>query len=412
MKASGKSSLFRFLPYYKPHLPMLALDMFCSAFLVLCDVVLPLIVGRITDMAVSDLTSLTGGYITRVALFYLTLRLLDVGANFFVSSYGHIIGVKMETAMRRDMFSHLQKLPFGYYSNTKIGQLMSRITTDLFDITEFAHHCPEMIFTAGLKIIISFSILVSFNIWLALAILASIPVMLIIHKIFKNRMREAFTQQRSQLGEMNARVEDSLLGIRVVKSFGNERVENEKFNRDNSRFLGVKKNAYYAMAGFHSMTRCFDGLMYLLVVVLGVVLLSHGQLSIGDFTSALLFVSTVLGSIKSLVDFSEQLQRGITSIDRFFEVLDVEPETDAPDAVDIQSVHGDISLHNVTFHYEDNTAEVLKDICIDIPAGASVALVGPSGGGKTTLCNLIPRFYDVDSGSISIDGRDIRYIPR
>jgi len=412
MNHSGKRTLLRFIPYYKPHIGMLTLDMLCSAFLVVCDIILPIIVGQLTDMAVSDLSSLTPRYITGIALFYLFMRLLDVGANFFVSSNGHIIGAKMETAMRRDMFAHLQKLPFGYYANTKIGQLMSRITTDLFDITEFAHHCPEMIFTAGLKITVAFCILCTYNLWLALAILASIPIMLIIHKLFKNRMRAAFALQRSQLGEMNARVEDSLLGIRVVKSFGNEKIENEKFARDNAKFLGIKANAYYAMAGFHSMTRCFDGLMYLLVVVLGVVLLTHNQLSIGDFTSSLLFVSTVLGSIRSLVDFSESLQRGITSIDRFFEVLDEQPEEDDPDAVDLPSVRGNITLEHVTFHYEDNATEVLHDICVDIPAGSSYALVGPSGGGKTTLCNLIPRFYNLDSGKICIDGVDIRKITR
>lgn len=405
-----KGTLARFLPYYKPHLLMLALDMLCASILVGCDVVLPVIVSYLTDTAINDITKVTTALILKIGTVYLAIRIIDVAANFFVQTGGHFIGTKIETRMRSDMFEHLQGLTFNYYSNTKIGQIMSRITTDLFDVTEFAHHCPEMVVTASLKIIVSAVILCGYNVNLAIAIFVFVPFLFIVFMIFRNKMKAAFKLQRSQLGEINAKVEDSLQGIRVVKSFANEELEKEKFEKDNKRFLKVKKRAYYFMGGFHCCTRFFDGIIYLLVSIYGIYLITKGSLSVGNFTASLLFVSTIMTSIRTIMDFNEQFQRGITGIERFFEIMDEPTEQDLPGAKELGHVKGDISLKNVSFYYEDSENLVLKNLNIDIPHGKNVALVGSSGGGKTTFCNLIPRFYDISDGEIMMDGENIKNI--
>ncbi len=405
-----KGTLARFLPYYKPHLLMLALDMLCASILVGCDVALPVIVSYLTDTAVNDITKITTALILKVGAVYLALRIIDVAANFFVQTGGHFIGTKIETRMRSDMFAHLQGLTFNYYSNTKIGQIMSRITTDLFDVTEFAHHCPEMVVTAALKIIVSAVILCGYNKKLAIAIFVFVPFLFVVFMIFRNKMKAAFKLQRSQLGEINAKVEDSLQGIRVVKSFANEELEKEKFEKDNKRFLRVKKRAYYFMGGFHCCTRFFDGIIYLLVSMYGIYLMTKGELSVGNFTASLLFVSTIMTSIRTIMDFNEQFQRGITGIERFFEIMDEPVEQDLPGAKELVNIKGDISFKNVSFYYEDSENLVLKNLNIDILHGKNVALVGASGGGKTTFCNLIPRFYDISDGEITLDGENIKNI--
>lgn len=405
-----KGTLSRFLPYYKPHLFMLALDMLCASILVGCDVALPVIVSYLTDTAVNDITKITTALILKVGAVYLALRIIDVAANFFVQTGGHFIGTKIETRMRSDMFAHLQGLSFNYYSNTKIGQIMSRITTDLFDVTEFAHHCPEMVVTAALKIIVSAVILCGYNKKLAIAIFVFVPFLFVVFMIFRNKMKSAFKLQRSQLGEINAKVEDSLQGIRVVKSFANEELEKAKFEKDNKRFLKVKKRAYYFMGGFHCCTRFFDGIIYLLVSMYGIYLMTKGELTVGNFTASLLFVSTIMTSIRTIMDFNEQFQRGITGIERFFEIMDEPVEQDLPNAKELDTVKGGISFKNVSFRYEDSEGFVLNNLNINIPQGKNIAIVGASGGGKTTFCNLIPRFYDIDGGEITLDGENIKNI--
>lgn len=402
------SIIRRFAVYYKPHIKEFILDMLCACLLVFCDIFLPLFVGYLTNLAVQDITLITPRIIIIVASMYLALRIADTLGNYFMQTVGHFIGAKMETQMREDMFCHLQKLSFSYYSNTKIGQIMSRITTDLFDVTEFAHHCPEMILVAFVKIVLAFIILSSYNFFFALTIIIMIPIMVSISLLYSKKMHKAFKDQRVQLGEINSKVEDNLLGIRVVKSFANEQLEEEKFRKTNSKFLTIKKRAYYHMAGFHSLTRFFDGFMYILVVVYGIFLVSKGKMHIGDFTASLLFVSGILASIKTLVDFAEQFQRGLTSIERYFEILDIEPERDSSDCRIINNIDGRITFENVFFNYEDNKTTVLANINLDIMAGENIALVGPSGGGKTTFCSLIPRFYNVEKGKILIDGFDIK----
>ena len=387
----------------------MVLDLFCAGLTTICDLVLPLIIRFITDKGINDMAGLTLEIILSLGSLYLVLLIIDAAANYFMADIGHVMGAKIETDMRRDLFGHLQKLSYSFYSNTKIGQLMSRLTTDLFDVTEFAHHCPEEFFIAGLKITVAFVILGNINIWLTLIIFSALPIMLITTGYFRRRMRKAFKQARVQTGEINAQVEDNLLGIRVVKSFANEAIEEEKFDVGNGIFLGIKKQTYRYMAGFQTTTRLFDGLMYILVVVGGSLFMINGAITLGDLMAYLLYVSTLLTSILRIVEFSEQFQRGMTGIERFVEIMDEPPEIkNAPGAKELINVKGDIRFEGVGFKYSDGNKEVLSNIDLHVKPGESIALVGPSGSGKSTLCHLIPRFYDVTSGRICIDGQDIK----
>ena len=408
--ASENMRIFkRFLPYFKPRLPVLLLDLFCASLTTVCDLVLPLIVRYITNMGATNLSALTVSMVVRLGLLYVLLRIVDTAANYFMQSVGHVMGTHIETDMRRDLFAHLQQLPHAYYSNTKIGQLMSRITSDLFDITEFAHHFPEELFITSIKVVIAFVILCGMNVPLTLIIFAMLPLMVLCSNHFAKPMQRTFKESRHQLGEINARVEDSLAGIRVVKSFANEDVEKEKFAGDNQAFLAVKKRMYHNMAGFHSVTRMFDGIMYIMVVCVGAVYMINGRITAADLVAYLLYVTTLLASVRRMVEFTESFQRGITGIERFVEIMDVDPGiADLPGAVELKSVKGELEFDDVSFAYEDGGGDVLSHISLRVKPGESVALVGPSGGGKTTLCNLIPRFYEVRSGTIRIDGEDIR----
>ena len=399
----------RFLPYYKKYWPVLALDLFCAAMTTLCDLALPMIVRNITDLATGDIALLTLGYVLRVGGVYLALRVVDAAADFYMSSQGHMMGAKIESDMRYDLFSHLQNLGFSYYSNTKVGQLMARITGDLFDVTEFAHHCPEEFLIAGLKIAVSFVILLGVNPLLTVIVFTMLPLMLFFTRYFNKRMRRAFQESRHQVGEINAQVEDSLLGIRVVKSFANEPMEIDKFQENNMHFVRIKKKSYSFMAGFSATTRLFDGLMYIAVVVAGALFLAEGAIAAGDYVAYLLYINTLIVSISRIVEFTEHFQRGMTGIERFCEIMDAEPDIqDAPDAAELANVKGDVTFDHVSFHYDDDNKSVLADLNLRVEAGERVALVGPSGSGKTTLCNLIPRFYNVTSGRILIDSHDIQ----
>ncbi len=399
----------RFAPYFKKYKGVLFFDLFCAALTTVCEIVLPLIIRFITDTVINDLAALTVGVILRIGGFYLILRIIDAAANYYMQSVGHIMGARIETDMRRDLFDHLQNLSHAYYNTTKIGQIMARVTSDLFDVTEFAHHCPEEFFIAFVKIAASFCILGFTNIWLTLLIFAILPIMLVCSMYFNKKMRRAFKESRNQLGELNARVEDSLLGIRVVKSFANEDMEREKFRQGNHLFLDIKRKMYRYMAGFQTSTRIFDGLMYVVVVVAGALFLIQGAITPGDYVAYLLYVSTLLTAIRRIVEFTEQFQRGMTGIERFIEVMDAPVDiADRPGARTLEKVTGDIRFDHVGFQYLDDGTEVLRDVNLHIKPGQSVALVGPSGGGKSTLCNLIPRFYDVTEGAVRIDGQDVR----
>ena len=339
------------------------------------------------------------------------LRIIDGAAQYYMSSIGHIMGVHIETDMRRDAFDHLLRLDHTYYNNTKVGTIMGRITNDLFDVTEFAHHCPEEFFIAGIKIVSSFVILCRASIPLTLAVFACVPLMGVVSVYLNGRLRARFRQQRVQIGELNSTIEDSLLGQGVVKAFAAEDQEREKFAKGNQDFEQIKTLGYYAMGAFNTSTRLFDGLMYLVVILAGGLSLVYGKITPGDMVAYMLYVTTLIATIRRIVEFAEQFQRGMTGIERFAEIMDT-PVTiqDAPDAVPLQPGPGEIRFENVSFEYPDDHNKVLHNVSLNIRAGERLALVGASGGGKTTLCNLIPRFYEVTSGRILIDGQDIRHV--
>ena len=408
-KKKTKLGLFkRFLPYYKKYIWILIADLFCAALTTVCELVLPMIVREITNRATTDLASLTLDLVLKCGLFYLALRIIDTGANFYMATFGHIMGTKIETDMRHDLFAQYQRLSFSYYDNTKIGTLMSRITSDLFDVTEFAHHCPEEYFIAGIKLVASFIILCSINPILTLIVFATVPLALLTLLPFRRAMRQTFKENRVKVGEINSQVEDSLLGIRVVKSFVNEDVEQKKFDKGNCEFLAIKKRSYFAMGGFQSCTRLFDGIIYIVVVVVGAIFLINKQIQASDYIAYLLYVTTLIASIRKIVEFTEQFQRGMTGIERFDEIMCLKPEIiDKENAFPLENVKGDIEFKNVSFKYEAGNDLVLSNINIKINAGENIAIVGPSGGGKTTLCSLIPRFYEITDGDITIDRNSI-----
>ena len=399
----------RFLPYFKKYRGTVLFDLLCASLTTVCELVLPLIVSEITDRATVDPASLTVKFVLMTGGVYILLRIIDAAANYFMQSVGHIMGSRMETDMRNDLFHHLQQLSFSYYGETKVGQIMARITSDLFQVTEFAHHCPEEFFIAGIKIVVSFTVLCGMNIPLTLMVFAVLPFMLAASFYFNRKMRRVFKERNKQVGEINAQVEDSLLGIRVVKSFANEGIEEEKFRQGNQRFLELKADSYRTMAQFGTSNRVFDGLMYIIIVMAGAILMGKGKLSIADFTAYLLYATVLLNSIRRIVEFTEQFQQGMTGIERFFEVLDAPVDIqDKPGAKEMGEVKGAVTFDNVSFHYADDNAEVLHRLNLTVKPGESIALVGPSGAGKTTLCNLIPRFYDVTGGRILIDGQDVK----
>lgn len=412
MKTEKKSKialLRRFLPYYKKYKWILLFDLFCAALTTVCELVLPMIVRKITG-AVTD-ESLVASLVWKCGALYIVLRIIDAAAYYYMASIGHIMGTRLETDMRRDFFGHLQKLSFSYYDNAKIGSLMSRLTSDLFDVTEFAHHCPEEFFIAGIKIVVSFAILCTMSVPLTLIVFAVIPPMAVVLSIFNRRLRQGFRDSRKQVGELNSQVEDSLLGIRVVKSFANEDVENQKFGKANEKFLSIKSVVYHTMGGFHASTRLFDGLMYIVVVVAGALFLLSGKISTADYIAYLMFVTTLITSIRRIVEFTEQFQRGMTGIERFTEIMDTEPEIqNGKNATTLGRVKGQVTFRDVSFRYETEHKNVITNLNLQVKAGESIALVGPSGGGKTTLCSLIPRFYEVNDGAILLDGKDIRTV--
>lgn len=405
------SLLKRFFPYLKKHLGTEALVLFCVAVTAACDITLPLIVREITNAGVENIASLTIKKILGICLFYIGFKAIACLASYCQSYFGHIMGIKIENKMREDMFDHLQVLSFSFFDNTKVGQLMSRMTSDLFDVAEWAHHFPEMVFMTVVKFFASFFIFASMDWRLAICVFAMMPFMIILTKKTRTKMRDTFRQSRHQVGEINARIEDSLLGVRVVRSFTNEKTEKEKFSKGNSEYVRIKNKNYKYMSSFHATVTFIDGIMYIAVVGVGAYFMHIGITSPGDFTASLLLVSTLLGSIRSIVDFSEQFSRGITGIERFADIMDEEPDiADSPNAVDITNVKGDIQFKDVSFSYVKGEKVILNNLSLRIPNGSNVALVGPSGGGKTTLCNLIPRFYEAESGEILLDGKNIKDI--
>ena len=400
----------RVMPYFKKYKFILMFDLFCAALTTLTDMVLPMILRRLTNAGLGTY-SLTREMVIRMAILLLIIKVIDLFAGFYMTKTGHIMGAKIETDMRYDVFQHLQKLSDSYFNETKVGQIMARITSDLFDITEFSHHCPEEYFIGFIKIIVSFVILVRLNALLTVILFLSIPLMIVFASKYNRRMRKGFKEQKHHIGVLNADIEDSLLGVKVVKSFANEDVEIEKFQKGNKKFLDIKSETYSSMAGFNTITKAFDGIMYIIVVLFGGLFLVEGKMSSGDIVAFILYVQTLLTTVRRIVEFTEQFQRGMTGIERFTEIMDQDIEIfDDEDAVDLENVKGKIEIKDVSFKYNNNNENVLNNISFTINPGQKVALVGPSGGGKTTLCNLIPRFYDVEDGEILVEGIDVRKI--
>lgn len=403
--------LKRFLPYYRKYTWIMVMDLFCAALTTVCELILPLILRYLTNIGMNDLQALTLRMILTVSGLYLILRIIDGMASFYMAYTGHVMGAAIETDMREDAFAHLQKLSDNYFNNTKVGQIMSRITSDLFDITEFSHHCPEEFFIAFLKAVVSFVILARINLLLTVIIFLLIPVMAVSCTYFNLQVRKAFKLQRNHIGELNARIEDNLLGNKVVRAFANEAIELDKFNQDNQEFLRIKRQTYKYMAAFQNTVRIFDGLMYVVVIAAGGIFMMKGLIAPADLVAYTLYVTTLLATIRRIIEFAEQFQKGMTGIERFTELMDASIDIfDEEGAVPLTDVNGQITFRNVSFEYPDDHTPVLSRIDLNIRPGEKVALVGPSGGGKTTLCSLIPRFYDPTEGEILLDGQNIRNV--
>lgn len=404
-----KENLKKMFGYYKPYMEIFWADMFFAMLSAGVALTIPLVVRYVTTTLIYMEPEVIVRRMIYIGIFLFALLAVDCFSKFFIGNYGHVMGAKMEYDMRAEIFAHMQKLSFSFYDDAKVGQLMSRITSDLFDITELLHHGPENIILSLLKIVGAFVILLNINKWLALAAFIVLPFMFGFAFILNKRMRRAFKQNRVKIAEINEQIEDNLSGIRVVKSFANEHVENEKFKKGNDGFLAAKKNSYFNMGTFQAGVGVFTTLIQVNVIIVGGILIAYRQLNIQDLLTFMLYIGVFTDPIRTLVDFTEQFQNGYTGFERFREIMDIEPDIkDAPDAKELTDVKGSITFENVSFQYRDGADKVLNNVSLDVPAGAYMALVGSSGAGKTTLCSLIPRFYDVTEGAIRIDGTDIR----
>ncbi|MDF2533569.1 MAG: thiamine transporter permease [Clostridia bacterium] len=404
------NKISRFIAYYKPYKLLFFADMICALVVSGVDLSFPILVRNLLDKGINNVQGLAFDLILKVALLMVVLRVIEYLCNYFITAWGHIMGARMEFDMRRDVFSHLQKLSFNYFDNTKTGQIMSRIVNDLFDITELAHHGPEEIFISAIKVIGAFIILMTVNVKLTLIIFAFIPFMMAFAFYYNKKMRSVFKRNRQKIADVNAQLEDSIAGIRVVKSFSNEELEKQKFGVGNQEFLDTKKESYYYMGKFFSGIRLFDGIIYIAVAIIGTLFIKSGEIKSVDLVTYLLYINTLLMPIRKLIDFTEQFQRGMTGFERFLEIMDTLPDIqDKEDSVELQGVEGKVAFENVSFKYDEGV-HVLKGIDLVLKPGETVALVGPSGGGKSTLCSLIPRFYEVTEGSIKIDNIDVRDI--
>ena len=399
----------KFARYYKPYLGSFAADMFFAILGAAVTLIIPMVVRYITGTVIYEEPDKAMKDIAVLAVVMIALVAVEFVCNYFIATVGHNMGAKMETDMRTEIFDHYQKLSFSFFDNQKVGQLMSRVTNDLFDISELFHHGPEDVVISLIKFIGTMVILLNIHSGLALCAAASHPFMLVFAYVYKKKKKRAFKRNRDRIADINAQLEDSLSGVRVVKSFGNEDAEMGKFQSGNNAFLESKKSAYKIMGIYNSGMGVFTTLVTIVVVVAGAVFLTNKTLEVADLVTFMLYINNFTDPIKRLVSFTEQFQNGASGYERFLEIMNVEPDiVDDKHAVDVGTLQGDISFKNVMFHYVDTDTNVLSNLTLDIKAGEYVALVGSSGAGKTTMCSLIPRFYDVTSGEIDIDGMDIR----
>ena len=401
----------RLISYYRPYRGLFFSDMVFAILGAAVTLAIPLIVRYITTTVVLLPGEEALQIILRLGVAMVAMVALECFCNFYIAYYGHIMGAKIEHDMRNEIFEHYQKLSFTFFDNQKVGQLLSRITSDLFDISELLHHGPEDVTISLIKFIGSFLILVNINGTLTVITFAFIPVIAVYAFLLNRRMKHAFKTNRARIADINGQIEDSLSGVRAVKSFGNEAIEIEKFHEGNERFVESKRKSYWYMGLYNSGLGALTTLVTIVVLVAGASLMTGGRMKVADLVTFLLYINNFTDPIKKLINFTEQFQNGYSGYELFLEIMDVEPDiTDAKDAQHITSVKGDICFDNVSFKYEEKQDTVLSHINLDVKAGEYVAIVGSSGGGKTTLCSLIPRFYDVDGGTVKLDGTDIRKI--
>ena len=398
----------RFLHYYKFHKKLFILDMLASLLVSFIGVVYPIITRKMLNELIPDKNY---RMIVIFGISLLCLYICKMLLNYFIQYKGHVMGVRMQAQMRSDMFRHLEKLPYSFYDENETGKIMSRMTNDLMNVTELAHHGPENLIISGITIIISFCYLSTINIYLTLIIFACVPFLIIIAAILRKKMTAAFLASRTATGEINARLESSISGIRVTKAFTNADKEQEKFEEGNLEFVKARKDAYNAMGRFHSSTMFINDIFNVIVLIAGGFFLYDGAITFGDYSAFIVSITLFTQPVMTLINFMEQFQDGFTGFKRFIEILDEVPEKDAEGAIDIQDVNGHIEFRNVTYGYTD-TVNVLKNVSLDIQKGKTYALVGPSGGGKTTICHLIPKFYDANEGEILIDGKNIDNVTR
>ncbi|MDU2353263.1 MULTISPECIES: ABC transporter ATP-binding protein [Anaerococcus] len=408
----NKELLKRFKPYYRPYKNILTADLLAAALTTVSSLVLPILLSYLTDWAQMGLLDVSR--VTKVGIIFVLTKILELAARYFMQSLGHIMGAKIERDMRSDVFNHLLTMDTEFFNETKIGVLMSRITTDLFDITEFAHHVPEEFLVGALKLIISFIVLLTINWKLALIIYVIIPIMFVVSSKKRKEFREATLNVKKQIGDINSGVEDTLLGISVVKSFANEEIEKSKFEISNDKFVDIKKERYYDMAGFFMINEAFSGLMYAILIFVGGYFVIDDKISPGNLIAFTMYLNMLVAAIERLINFTDVYQAGATGIERFVEVMDMDNTIfDDDQAIKLDDVSGKIEFDNVYFKYPETREDepyVLENINFNVNVGENIALVGPSGAGKTTISKLIPRFYDIDRGSIKIDDKDIKDI--
>lgn len=404
--------LKRFAHYFKPHKKMFFLDLFCALIVAVCDLFYPMVAKDIINVYVPERNL---RLLIVWSLVLLGIYLLKLGMNYIVAFFGHMVGVHIQADMRRDLFRHLEKLPFSYYDENKTGSIMSRLINDLFEVSELAHHGPEDLFLCIVMFIGSFIMLSTINIWLTLVVFAVLPFILYFAVRMRKSMSEAFRKSREQIAELNADIEASVSGMRVSRAYTAEAHEEKRFAEENVRYQAARELAYKAMGKFHSGMTFFTDFLYLVVLAAGGLFFFYGMIDTGEFAAYLLYISMFLSPIKRFVNFFEQLQEGMTGLGRFCEIMDIKPEEEAPDAKALENPQGHIRFDIVSFSYsgeESANRMVIDNLTLDIPKGKTLALVGPSGGGKTTICNLIPRFYEISAGSITVDGYDIRALTR
>ncbi|HJA06980.1 MAG TPA: ABC transporter ATP-binding protein/permease [Candidatus Mediterraneibacter pullicola] len=402
-------TLKRFINYYAPYKSVFFIDLICAAFISVADLAYPQILRTMTKTLFTKDSSIILRALPLIAAGLLAMYIIQSLCKYYVSYQGHMMGAHMERDMRQQLFDHYEKLSFSYYSKNNSGQMMSKLVSDLFDIAEFAHHGPENLFISIVKIIGSFVFLFLINWRLALPLVVLVLCMFIFSFRQNSRMQETFMENRRKIGDVNSSLQDTLAGIRVVQSFANEEIERDKFKKSNHAFLLSKRDNYNCMGSFMGWNLFFQGMMYLVTLVFGGYLIAKGMMDVGDLAMYALYIGIFISPIQILVELIEMMQKGLAGFRRFLDVMDTEPEiVDAPNAQPLKDVHGRVCYEDVSFHYSDDDTPVLSHVSFEIPAGKSIALVGPSGSGKTTICSLLPRFYDVTGGRITIDGKDVR----